>query len=413
VIERDDLRARVAGAVIAAVLVAAVTLALNSSPIVDTRVRLGYLVVLPLVALAPSRRFVLAQMLAAAGMFLAARLTEDHTWWELALAAAQELVFFVILWRAPLQRLAVRRVIIAIATVVMIPLIYTANDQGAENIDPLLGAWRHFILLVVIMSATRRDAASTARNLALAWLGSVPVPLERADTADRRLVTMLTGGLLFVAGMLGLEAIKRYGGWFGFPHLAWTAGPLRLIGSSIVLTLGLMVRVGGFGCMLMGHCFMLGIRIAPPIGNPLRFTNLAEAWRGTGFYMYRFVYDAYYRQFFPNTGGPIAVVARVTAVFLVMACMHFVWGGSFIGVVAISDWLILGLATGITVVYLQERSKRRLRNYKKGQRPAPPPRWHWLLVPVFIIAVLVFRGFTEEGLTDPQIVDHLSALVSR
>lgn len=409
---RDDVTSRVAAALLAGAIVIAAAAMLPGPVFTPWLIVISHAAMLPALALAPAAWFVPAQAAAAVATYVIARAAETHSVSELAVLAVQELAFFLVLWRAPIDRIGVRRWIIATTTIVLVPVYYWFNwHVFPDQIVLFLGGWRHFVLLLVVTNASRRDPVRTLRNLAIPFFSPTPVPLERADVADRRVVTMLEGALIFAAGLAIRSLYKQYAAdWFSFDQVRWDAGLWPLCRALILFAFGAYIWSGMFGFLLMGHCYLIGIRVPAPLLLPHRFTNLAEAWRGTAFYIYRFVYDGYYRQFFVGARtGAFATVAKITVLFWVMGYQHMIWGSPYTSWTGAVDWTIQGLATGLTVLYLQERSKKRVQAYRTKQATARSP-WAPLLVPACIAGVLLLRGLFEYGLNDEQIVDHLAML---
>jgi hypothetical protein len=416
---RDDLPSRLIGAVLGCGIVLAVAFALGKRLwLFPIEFVLLYAAIVTVVALVPARRFTLGQTAAVIGTYVALRCFESRTWFELGVLAVQQLVFFLLLWRAPLARISVRRLLIAVTTLALVPLYYWTFTKENLDPEPLLGGMRQFILMVVLMAALQRTALASARNLTFPFFSALPIPLERVDEADRRLVTAVEGGVFFALGLVMLwlfdwlkaERINGIGG------IDWRVDRPEIVIAWITFVLGYMLRVGAFGFVLMGHAHLLGVRVVAPIVSPHRFTNINEQWRGTMVYLYRFAYDAYYRQFFGGGGAnepAWKLVGGITLVFLAMAYLHFVWGGAQTSLTAIALWTILGLAAGITLLYLRWQARRRLAQFRAlGKRPAPSRR-RFLVVPVLVLLVLAFRGLLDSGITDRQFLDHLHGFIGR
>ena len=416
---RDDVTSRVLGAVLGAGIAVAVAWALGARMQLFPRsFLLIYAGIVIAVALIPHVRFTIGQTAAVIATYALLRSYEARTAFELGVLAVQQLVFFLLLWRAPLARISVRRILIAVTTLALVPLYYWTFTKQQLDPEPLLGGMRQFILMVVLMAALQRTALTSARNLMFPFFTALPLPLDRADEPDRRLVTAIEGGVFFALGlaMLALfdwlkgERINGIGG------IDWRVDRPEVVIAWIVFVLGYMLRVGAFGFVLMGHAHLLGVRVVAPIGSPHRFTNINEQWRGTMVYLYRFAYDAYYRQFFAGGGAnepAWRLVGGITLVFLAMAYLHFVWGGAQASVTAVVLWAILGLAAGLTLLYLRWQARRRLAQFRAlGKRPAPSRR-RFVVVPVLVLLVLAFRGLLDSGITDRRFLDHLHAFISR
>jgi hypothetical protein len=415
---RDDLPSRLIGAVLGAGIVVAVAWALaERMQLFPRSFLLLYAGIVAVVALVPQRRFTLGQTTAVVGTYVALRCFESHTWFELAVLVVQQLVFFLVLWRAPLARISVRRLLIAVTTLALVPLYYWTITQQQMDPEPLLGGMRQFILMVVLMAALQRTAVTSARNLTFPFFSALPLPLERVDEADRRLVTAVEGGVFFALGLamlalwdwLKVERINGIGG------IDWSVDRPQVVVAWITFVLGYMLRVGAFGFVLMGHAHLLGVRVVAPIASPHRFTNVNEQWRGTSVYLYRFAYDAYYRQFFGSGGAnepAWRLVGGITLVFLAMAYLHFLWGPPQTSPTAIVLWTILGLAAGLTLLYLRWQARRRLAKFRAlGKRPAPSRR-RFVVIPVLVLLVLGFRGLLDSGVTDRRFLEHFRAFVT-
>jgi hypothetical protein len=393
--ERDDLSARLLGATLAGLVIAATAIAAGDNYLfISQRLAVGYAIVIPLVALAPGARFIWAQTIAAVAIYVAARVDGETTWLEGLALLGQQALFFAVLWRAPIHRIGLRRALILGTTLAVVPVYYWMNGRGTDII-PFLGSWRHFLLAVVVTAASKRTALATVRNLALPFMMSNPIPLEMAGVADRRAVTMLGGGVIFA---IGLVSCALYVPRIHLAPLEWSDGIPLLLGSSILSYLIMVWRVAAFGCLLMGHCYMLGIRVPAPITFPLKWTNLAELWRGAGVYLYRFAFDCYYLSFFPKADrSAIGTTLKITGLSLAVGYGHFVFGGPQFTWTAVAIWILIGVTTGATVAYLRHRSQQRMRAYRRDGRVPVRSRWSLALVPVSVAAVLAFRGLIEDG----------------
>jgi hypothetical protein len=228
---------------------------------------------------------------------------------------------------------------------------------------------------------------------------------------DRRFATLVAGGLLFATGLVTLALFARHHGHQELGMVDWDDGVAWLAGSCIFHMLVVSARVAGIGCLLMGHCYLLGIRVPAPVKSPLKWTNLAELWRGSDVYMYRFAYDGLYRQFFPQAEAAAAfTIAKITGLFLVIGCVHFVWGGPQRSWDALVQWAVLGVATGVTVIYLRHRSTVRMAKYLRDRRAPTRAWWSIALVPVCIAAVLAFRGLLDYGLVHADFAERLARM---
>ncbi|MDB4957883.1 MAG: hypothetical protein JWO36_5452 [Myxococcales bacterium] len=407
---RSDLVARVAAAMAASAIIAVAIMAVGDHyPFLWRSFVLAYLVFVPLLAIVPSRTFAIAQAFVAVGLYIVARVEEDLQWWQALALFAQQALFFAILWRAPIGKVAVRRVVIAVSTILVVPVYWWLFNRKDTDLGPFLGSWHHFILLMVITASAERNALATVRNMALQLFSGVPIPLERAERPDRCFETQVAGGAIFATGLV-VSAL--YGQYQTLAHLDWNHGVLALTSSCIVRMLIVTMRVAGLGCLLMGHCYLLGVRVPAPITIPLRWTNLAEAWRGSGVYMYRFAYDAYYRQFFPKADkAAISTILKITGLFLVIGWLHFGWGWPQLSVSAYTLWFVTGLSTGISVVFLRHRAALRMKAYMRDRKAPERPSWYFALAPVLVLAVLAFRGLIDDGLVHAGFAAHLAAVL--
>jgi hypothetical protein len=313
----------------------------------------------------------------------------------------------VLAWRLPLERVALRRLLIVAVTAGM--------ALGARRLTYPQGILLlQFLFVCEIMARRpRRSWLECQRASSVAFMN---VPPGELIASTRAISSMCLGAALLTGVLLAERAFVRLAPCDTTPLYiceqsmgltlsddVWS--PLTLSSAPVaVLRLALWLwhlAVNYFA--FAGVLRLVGVPVSMPMGNLLRVRNLFDYWKAVNRWRYALLKCVYIDHFFPLESGLLGTLDLV-AVFLVSGLHHAVGGLGRTGSEARSilwqsvPWFISGLLCSISLQWVLHRMRRRVRAAVLGLEPsAPGPVVQIVGGGTSLFAVLLVMGLLLSG----------------
>ncbi len=311
---------------------------------------------------------------------------------------AGPVVVVVLATAIPVERTAWRRGLILLATAAAFPLTQMRVEHEEHVLGPLL---QLVVLSEGFARSGGRGLAAAARYALSSNAAPVtPVPPEDVAAIDRSPGSVIRGSGWAAMGYLLTASHRALRDQLDLqPWLRLREGHLLLAaGEGLAFWILCFAAVAGVFFLDAGTLRMVGIPARAPIDEPWKARNFLDYWKRANVYRYRMLSEVYFRNFLPARGPwfPFSVLA----VFLISGMFHATltrWPNF-----AMARWVIDGVASAATAVYLQWRARASVKAWiRHGGKPeAARPLGRRILggiaAAASVFAILSIHGFLMQ-----------------